>query len=429
MSSVGWIDFSSEHRERVRTVIDLLSVPGVLDELGIGVVRDTLADRMFPGISTIQTRAKYFILTALLIRDFIDRGGKRETLESFLRYHERECRIRLVEHHGEGRRSLGIIGSTFGSDRRRDVTRRPSSIYWTGLRLFGIVHPPNLSLAEFSRLVSGSPKQLRSIVEAQGKESGDDPDADVHDLRPRIETPETTDDYWDSLTITLLHGEAVFLREQVKAHQPNSLLGRILMDDDSLEQVANFQPEPDDDDGHYRGFESFTELPAVRRAGGRELQAAIQHARDFWLLLEGAHIRYNCLIQERLGTKERRDEFENRWDKWRGRIADFPKSWDSHFMWQLVSSHGSQPKPITRQFIDGWIEETRRGADNVSRCDELVIRQERFNKGNRARLRPGNTDAVNGWVGIDRLDYRLGVVLQFLRDIRDGETNGGNGDA
>ena len=68
-SSLGWIDFSSEHREKVRSVIDFLSAPGVVDELGIGVIRDTFADGMFPGISTIQTRPKYFLLTALLIRD------------------------------------------------------------------------------------------------------------------------------------------------------------------------------------------------------------------------------------------------------------------------------------------------------------------------------------------------------------------------
>ena len=32
MTSVGWIDFSSEHREKVRTVIDLLKKQGVVDE-------------------------------------------------------------------------------------------------------------------------------------------------------------------------------------------------------------------------------------------------------------------------------------------------------------------------------------------------------------------------------------------------------------
>ena len=55
-SAIGWVDFSSEHREKVKSVIDLLSTPGVIDELGIGVIRDSFSDSLFPGISTIQTR-------------------------------------------------------------------------------------------------------------------------------------------------------------------------------------------------------------------------------------------------------------------------------------------------------------------------------------------------------------------------------------
>jgi len=61
VSAIGWVDFSSEHREKVKSVIDLLSTPGVVDELGIGVIRDSFSDSLFPGISTIQTRAKYFL--------------------------------------------------------------------------------------------------------------------------------------------------------------------------------------------------------------------------------------------------------------------------------------------------------------------------------------------------------------------------------
>lgn len=33
------------------------------DELGIGTVRDAFADALFPGTSTIQTRAHYFLIT------------------------------------------------------------------------------------------------------------------------------------------------------------------------------------------------------------------------------------------------------------------------------------------------------------------------------------------------------------------------------
>ena len=69
-SAIGWVDFSSEHRERVKSVIDLLSTPGVIDELGIGVIRDSFSDSLFPGISTIQTRAKYFLTVPRLFKDY-----------------------------------------------------------------------------------------------------------------------------------------------------------------------------------------------------------------------------------------------------------------------------------------------------------------------------------------------------------------------
>jgi len=45
---IGWIDFSKEERNKVLSVIDLLSEDGTLDELGIAPVRDGFADIFFP---------------------------------------------------------------------------------------------------------------------------------------------------------------------------------------------------------------------------------------------------------------------------------------------------------------------------------------------------------------------------------------------
>ena len=43
--------------------LKLLEESTALEVLGIGVIRDGYADILFPGISTLQTRAKYFVLT------------------------------------------------------------------------------------------------------------------------------------------------------------------------------------------------------------------------------------------------------------------------------------------------------------------------------------------------------------------------------
>ena len=45
-----------------------------------------------------------------------------------------------------------------------------------------------------------------------------------------------------------------------------------------------------------------------------ELQKIIAAAGDFWQLMDGAHIRYNCLLQAKHGTSALQDEFEAEWD-------------------------------------------------------------------------------------------------------------------
>ncbi len=59
---LGWIDFSKSERNKVLSVLDMLSEAGTLDELGIAPIRDGFADLFFPGTSTIRTRAKYFLI-------------------------------------------------------------------------------------------------------------------------------------------------------------------------------------------------------------------------------------------------------------------------------------------------------------------------------------------------------------------------------
>src|SRR5271165_5378589 len=101
-SSLGWIDFSSEHRDRVKTVLDLLATPGVVDELGIGIIRDAFSDMFFPGITTIQTRAKYFIVIPRILKDYeqlSDRHRRHLSLADYLSQQEMQCRIRLVQKY------------------------------------------------------------------------------------------------------------------------------------------------------------------------------------------------------------------------------------------------------------------------------------------------------------------------------------------
>ena len=65
---LAWLDYSERDRKRALDVVGLLREPSTVDELGLGPVRDAFADLLFPGASTIQTRARYFPVRALAVR-------------------------------------------------------------------------------------------------------------------------------------------------------------------------------------------------------------------------------------------------------------------------------------------------------------------------------------------------------------------------
>ena len=60
-ATLVWLDYSERDRRRALDVVDLLREPSTVDELGLEAVRDVFADLLFPGTSTIQTRARYLL--------------------------------------------------------------------------------------------------------------------------------------------------------------------------------------------------------------------------------------------------------------------------------------------------------------------------------------------------------------------------------
>jgi len=69
MASIfSWVDFSDEDREKMVQIIRQLRQPDTIDELGIGSVRDSIANILFPGTTTIQTRAKYMLFVPWILK-------------------------------------------------------------------------------------------------------------------------------------------------------------------------------------------------------------------------------------------------------------------------------------------------------------------------------------------------------------------------
>lgn len=413
-SVLGWIDFSSEHREKVKTVIDLLHVSDVVDELGVGTIRDCFSDTLFPGISTIQTRAKYFVTLPRLLREYQAHQPhfrRKHPLTDWLNDQENKCMKCLYTNHRTDPQK-GIIGVDF-AESPGEVQRKPSSVYWNGLRVFGLVKTKR-SHAEFLRKFANPDAPLLDLIKGDDDTKGDDQDA--IDVTSPVVAPPTEDKEWkERLTLHLSLEEATFLAGQITTKVPSSLLGQMLMDSEIRKEFVELAPNWQ--------FHEFCDEASFIADLDEPLRTAVYDARDFWQLLQGAHIRYNVLLQAKHGTKPRRKEFEERWDEWCETLNSFRwDRWNTNRLWELAVKHHRQVKHYTRQFVRCWIEELQAGSHDLEQLDALVTQQERLNKGPRSRLKPNAEGAISEWIGIDSIDYRYSQTRTIIRDIHIGLT-------
>jgi hypothetical protein len=84
-SSFTWLDYSEQDRRKMLDVISLFREQTTRDELGIGAIRDAFANLFFPGVSTIQTRARYFLFIPWIYQDLINRKTTTQQVDSKLR--------------------------------------------------------------------------------------------------------------------------------------------------------------------------------------------------------------------------------------------------------------------------------------------------------------------------------------------------------
>ena len=182
---LGWIDFSKEDRQKALDVINLLSEQGAVDELGIGIIRDAFANYFFPGTSTIQTRAKYFLIVPYVLREAVD-GRYGKDVNRVLRAidsAEKDCGIRLLEADPKAE---GVIGTRVLPNGW--VARKPSDIYWNGIRTFGIFCDYGLSIPEYVSLAVKL-KEQKSVSRLGNRnddaEENDKDDSDAGDIRKR----------------------------------------------------------------------------------------------------------------------------------------------------------------------------------------------------------------------------------------------------
>ncbi|RLS99127.1 MAG: hypothetical protein DWI15_00265 [Planctomycetota bacterium] len=397
-----------EHQEEIESAIDVLASPSVVDELGIGLIRDSFSDTLFPGVSTLQTRAKYFLTLPRIFRDYEQltvNERRRISLADYLTQQENLCMTCLNHNHNNDPQE-GIIGASYAR-KSGEVQRKPSSLYWNGLRTFGLIKT-TLSLQEFVKSFANPDTLLLDLFHGTDETKGDASESVVS-------TPLFCEKWQEQLTLHLSYEEATFLARQIERHVPESLLGRILMDDTFRTTFVGLPNKWQ--------FADFCDSSLLIDKVSTDLKSALFGARDFWQILKGAHIRYNVLLQRLHGTDEMRTEFEEKWTTWCEEMSRFPwDRWNTQLIWDLVNRHRRQLRDHTKRFVRNWIESIQSGTSDVTALDDLVTQQELLNKKARARLKPNATEQIKEWVGIESVDYRYSQVRTIIKDIHCGLT-------
>src|ERR1700728_4570058 len=124
-ATLTWLDHDAADRDRMNRILALFRERDTRDELGVGVIRDLLADQLFPGTSTIQTRLRYMLFVPWLYGRLEADGVSSANVPRRARTLETQLLEPLLAHEDQA----GI----FGKFARGEIKRLPSSVYWAGL--------------------------------------------------------------------------------------------------------------------------------------------------------------------------------------------------------------------------------------------------------------------------------------------------------
>ena len=388
---LGWIDFSRNERNKILQALRMLEKSEALDELGIGVIRDGYADLLFPGISTLQRRAKYFVLIPYLFGMAEHRSFKNSAeILTWINKQEHLLVPVLMKTSEESDEEIsGIIGSR---SHPKAVKVMPSSIYWNGMRTFEIIREENLSISNVCSIIMG--KQIRKseveiTTEAKNSDGQGFDDITAANENLSVFSPILPDYAFMSeaeITLTKKEAEYLYLKMVTAKKTRNSLLAFMLR-----EKLL---------------FPSFSDINESILSD--DLRINVSLAKMFADFIYGAHIRYNVIFAD-----GKDDEMTAVYQQWRD---DF--DFDSFNLLAVLSK--VKENPDLKTFLNEFCLLAEKGDDKA--VDQLIIRREKAIKRDRAKLckpQEYRYDPARR-VHYYKLNYRYNTAYTIINDVLSG---------
>ncbi|MDH3348118.1 MAG: DUF6361 family protein [Desulfobulbaceae bacterium] len=400
-SFLSWIDHDSKARERTLRILSLFQEKESRDELGLGSVRDSFADQLFPGTSTIQTRLRYMLFVPWIYDKF---EKEQLSVDSFAVQADKLERD-LVQPLMDSDDQAGVFGKTAG----KKLKRLPSSVYWAGLGVWGIRLTP-FSQDEYHRRIDETYRRRNAlkVLEEDAKWRGDDIDIEQRmatlSWHPRLPKPPLN--FPDTVDFALSREEAEFIRDRIQIACPNSLLSFLALHCEPAETNAPWE-HPD--------YDSFSD-------NHKEL---LTHARLFSEVMHGAALSYNIQLAELRKHDELVEKHQTSFNNW---VANLPveevHNWSESRLWELTVDHGHTITPQTRSFVQHWIDYTKESPNSILSNTEalkLIKKREMKLKGTHSRfINQRALEQWGGYSGVGKLVYRWPNVKVLLNDLHQG---------
>lgn len=402
MASLGWIHFSRSFRDRVNTVLDMMDEEGMVDELGVGSFRDAFADIFFPGISTIQTRAKYFFIIPYFIKDYVNLPSNKQTgLDKFLYDAEHELMWNLAkEYRDKGKATgSGVIGIT--KVRSERLVRRPSSIYWNGLRKLGFIQT-SLSLSEYGLRINESLTEKLSRRISDKKEDSDDEDIDLASGNG-IKVSTFNKRWKEGIDMPLNYEESDFFKKTIIRSVPESLTYQIVINEKLRKEFFRC-----------KDFKSFVGF-ALKENLSEDLKLKLTLAHDLDMVVEGLFWAYSNEINKYHYQEEKHYQ---KWVEWSETIYDKIIDLDN-LKGETLKLIAPRAGNYSKIFITKILDMVRQKKLDYKEMAELVVDQEKNVKIYKSRFKANaEKDFKKGEVkSLSYLNYRYSNAKTILTDI------------
>lgn len=387
-SSLAWLDTTSEEQRLTRELLSMFSQKEGRDEIGIGQIRDSFSDILFPGTSTLHTRPRYFLIIPWC---FTTPEVLRVTGETRGRA-GRAVERRLIGAMPPG--EDGVIGARAGTA----VKNLPSAVYWSGLERYGILTSPTDS----NHLDDADVTEFDVATEFTARSIGA--------WHPSLPDPPANFPKAVEGGLEMRRQDSEWLSERILASVPSSLLAHLIASREPIKKSSAFPWET---------------VPI-------DWGESLRHAYVFSTAIHGAQLVYNLLLAreyEKNPDLESLDEpvaqFEASLAAWSDRIEGenerLTTAWDREGMRSILTRQNPRISDLTFRFTFDWIESTvTRGGDTTWRDPVLqksvAFRERR--KGSQSRLR--NPKLLASWMGgsaTGQLSFRWATVKRMVNDI------------